>query len=261
MDLIDAIENDNFERVREIFTGKSPDYYGYRQLLYYHAKSKEMIDCLFEQNVDINFQECGYSALYLMCNNDTFELAKYLVTKGADVNIKMDDGTTCLHKNVQNRYISQYLIEHGADINARDNKGKTPLHHIYLNLNTIKFLVENGADVHAVDLEGYTHLHRICAYDWKDCYDQQFLVIEISKYYISQGVSINVKDNLGITPLCLAVKYGSFQLVQWLVENGAEIYNGELVTSLHYSEDKEITKYLLDKKREELEKRDSSGKN
>eukprot|EP00919_Chromeraceae_sp_WS-2016_P004917 GHVR01011628.1.p2 GENE.GHVR01011628.1~~GHVR01011628.1.p2 ORF type:complete len:107 (+),score=13.94 GHVR01011628.1:524-844(+) len=79
------------------------------------------------------------------------DTVKYLIEKGADVNLRNVNGNTALLLTV--RYnISEtfkYLIEKGADVNVRNAEGNTALMIASESnlLDTVKFLIEKGADV------------------------------------------------------------------------------------------------------------------
>jgi ankyrin repeat protein len=54
---------------------------------------------------------------------------KYWVEKGADVNVKTDEGETPLFIAAEKNSLEvvKYLVEKGADINVKTNDGKTSL--------------------------------------------------------------------------------------------------------------------------------------
>ncbi len=61
---------------------------------------------------------------------DKAEIMKYLITHGADVNAKNNDGNTALMEAVissRDTDIVKFLIAHGADVNAMNRYGATPL--------------------------------------------------------------------------------------------------------------------------------------
>ena len=57
------------------------------------------------------------------------DVIQVLVTYGADLNNRYKDGSTPLHRSLQQFRVepSEFLIKHGADVHARDRNGKSPL--------------------------------------------------------------------------------------------------------------------------------------
>jgi len=93
----------------------------------------------------------------------SFETVQFLVSKGADVNPRANDGfspLTWASMYGQDKIV-RFLVSKGADVNARDGYGQTPLRLAVVNENfrTVKFLVSKGADVNAKDNEGHTPLY------------------------------------------------------------------------------------------------------
>jgi len=70
-----------------------------------------------------------------MSSGDHKNMIKFLVSKGASINAKDEDGKTALMWRSElwrsdfweNKSVVEFLIFHGAELNARDNNGKTAL--------------------------------------------------------------------------------------------------------------------------------------
>ena len=88
--------------------------------------------------------------LHFAAERDQLPVVKFLVEKGAKVNVTDDQDRTPLHKAARQGYLPvvTYLVNNRAKINMRDNMGFTPLHFAVkaLSLRMVKFLVANGAD-------------------------------------------------------------------------------------------------------------------
>jgi ankyrin repeat protein len=87
----------------------------------------------------------------LISGGAVYEIAKYFVKKGIDLNSALDkEGTTLLMVSafIADKPSAEYLLEHGADINAEDCSGHNARWHALSteNLKFCRFLVKKGAE-------------------------------------------------------------------------------------------------------------------
>ncbi|MDB5130307.1 MAG: hypothetical protein JWR02_56 [Mucilaginibacter sp.] len=105
------------------------------------------------------YAEDGFTALGLACYFGQYEVARYLVLKGADVNLpsKNGFGVYPIHSGAAGNYtqIVRMLIEANALVNVKQQAGSTPLHSAAQNgnIDLLILLLEHGADVN-VRMEG-----------------------------------------------------------------------------------------------------------
>jgi hypothetical protein len=146
------------------------------------------------------------------------EIVNYLISKGADVNLKNNSGNTPLHialgaecvlggSSVKPEIVDS-LITNGADVNAKNWDGRTPLHVAVgrlCQINVLDSLITNGADVNVQDRSGNTPLHE--AYYWADSIAFGDTKIgnadsanEIKKYLLAKGASISIRNQDESTP-------------------------------------------------------------
>lgn len=95
----------------------------------------------------------GFTALGLACYFGHYDVARYLVLKGADVNLPSNNGFNVfpIHSACAGNYtdIAQMLIENGAKVNVKQQAGATPLHSAAQNGNIeiLVMLLEAGAEI------------------------------------------------------------------------------------------------------------------
>ena len=150
---------------------------------------------------------------------DGSEFVKFLVSKGADVNVKNNDGDTPLHLAVKenNAEAIKFLLSQKADGNVKNNDGDIPLHLAMKesNIEVVKILVSNGANVNTWDKNGMSPLH-VASRGGN---------IEVVKILVSNGanVNVNVKDKNGRTPLHWAAGWADVEVVNFLLSHGADV--------------------------------------
>jgi len=92
--------------------------------------------------------------VFLAASDNNLEQLKQYVKCGADVNGKDENGITLLHISSKNGSleISKFLISNGADVNIKaDNDDSTPLHGAAMagKKELVRLLLDNGAEVNA----------------------------------------------------------------------------------------------------------------
>ncbi len=106
-----------------------------------------------------DYAKDGFTPLGLACYFGHFDVARYLVLKGADVNRPSNNGFNVypLHSACAGNYtdIAKMLIDNGSLINIKQQAGATPLHTAAQNgnLELLILLLENGAEIN-VRMEG-----------------------------------------------------------------------------------------------------------
>lgn len=176
---------------------------------------------IFSQNI---FSACDTNHSYLLVatNAGDLEKIKEMINCGADINIRSKTGDTPLIVASYNFYyeIAKFLIEKGAYLNLKEYAfGNTALiFAIQLegeSADIAGLLIEKGADTNVKNNEGVTAL--IEAINSGS--------IKLVKLLIEKGkADVNLRDDKGNSALMYAAQDGSLEIVQYLVEKGAYRY-------------------------------------
>jgi len=195
-------------------------------------------------NIEVN-DNLGKTALIFACQYGKFDIVKYLIEKGANVNTRYKNGwattaliTACSKDGQIYLEIVKYLIDNGADIELTDNDQETALMWAsrFNCLSIAKCLIENGANLEKKDKGGATALY----------YAVQYNCIEMIQYLIEKGADINTKVKSGLTPLMLVSMHNKLSLVEYFIEKGADLNlkDKERKTALMHAKDPKIIEIL-----------------
>jgi ankyrin repeat protein len=175
----------------------------------------------------------GHTALYLALTWRCEEMAGWLVSNGADVNVLDSDGRTLLVEAVVNRRDDRvpFLLSHGANANIPDSTGATPLHHLCSDIpyrhDRTEALILAGADVNVADRNGNTPLFGV----WNG---------ECARLLIQKGADVLHQNNVGETALSIAAAGGRRDVIDVLVDNGVDINANERVMMCPADADRDV---------------------
>ena len=161
------------------------------------------------------------------CGDGDVAAVSDILQKGADVNMKDSAGLTGLHVACirGSLKVVELLVEKEASISCRDMDGMTPLHFCCENDHTqiAIYIVRMGGDTSLRNKSGLTSLHYICMNG------NMQLTVLIRDYMI------NVATSTGLTLLHCAADMGHEEMVDYLVEHGAQLQprDDEGLTPLH----------------------------
>jgi ankyrin repeat protein len=124
------------------------------------------VERLIQTGADPNTQDKhGKTPLYYAVYFNRETIVKYLIEKGANVNLRSFDGASLLHVAIiekADHAIIKLLIEAGINVNERHEKlrdrnyGLTPLYLAVLSdrISVVKILLDHGADIIIKDGKG-----------------------------------------------------------------------------------------------------------
>ncbi len=167
----------------------------------------------------------GCSALMMALMRQRFDVADFLIERGADVNHKRPArhtpdrtrGQTPLWwaANHGNLSLAQTLLAKGADVNTPDHHGGTPLTTAASSghLPMVRFLLEAGADLHARIYDGRKAFNLAITNGHK----------EVAAFLLSRGNDPNEAGRSGYAPLMIAAENNFYDLAKLLIAKGADV--------------------------------------
>jgi ankyrin repeat protein len=185
-----------------------------------HNADAEAVDVLLESRADINARtKDGETALYLAASSNDTEKALRLLARQAQVNIVTHGPrNTALHLAAaqNNVRLVESLLDHNADPSIQDSRGRTPLHYA-AQIQSIAVLRLLVAKVHPGsklirDMDGRSPVHFIHS-----------LPDAVGLLADKRHAVLDQRDNTGLTPLHLASRSATPEVVKALIDHGASI--------------------------------------
>ncbi|CAB0037552.1 unnamed protein product [Trichogramma brassicae] len=183
-----------------------------------------------------------YSPLHLTLKYNRRKVAELLLRKGADPNSVNNKGSTPLHIICQ-RDDDDSLAEmffkindekhQTVQIDARDKWGNTPLHGAVASghQELTELLLRRGANLNLANSEGLTPLHIICKRSPNHRLAQKFFDVNDD---LKQAMQVNARDKMGHTPLQWAVANFLPDVVDLLLDHGADMSSFVFPTENHF---------------------------
>ncbi|KAL8530382.1 hypothetical protein ACS0TY_007425 [Phlomoides rotata] len=177
-------------------------------------KCKFLVD---EVGVDLDVQtNTGDTPLLIATKGGKVDIAKYLVSRGADITMTDSMGFTALHCSILKEAmgIMTLLLTKGADIEA-DSVGGTPLHCAAKSgkAGVVKFLLANNAEPDSVSK--YLCFSPLISAIYSN-------KVECVELLLNANADSNKFSN-GLSPLAHAIEAKSNSCINFLIAAGAEV--------------------------------------
>ncbi|CAF0725360.1 unnamed protein product [Brachionus calyciflorus] len=191
----------------------------------------------------------GFTPLHIAAHYGNAEIAKFLISKGSNVNYEARQSITPLHVATKwgKANSVNLLLDNGAKIDVKTRDGLTPLHCAARSGHdqVVELLISRGAPINAKTKNGLTALHmaaqgdhveaaRILLYHSPKLVDQttcDFLTalhvaahcghVKIAKLLIDHKADVNSRALNGFTPLHIACKKNRIKVIELLIKHGA----------------------------------------
>ena len=197
---------------------------------------KEVVQILLDVGAECDKADTdGYTPLHMAVRFGHKDVVKLFLDRGADPNMPDKIRYTPLHTAVRFDYIdvAKLLMDAGAEIMKKDMLGHTPLFSAagYGHKDLAILLLDAGSDPNTTDIIGWSPLQRAAKEGYSDIikrlliagadvdqvnigwyertalfYAAKYGHIDAVKILLDEGADCNKSDELGYTPLQLAVK-------------------------------------------------------
>ena len=203
------------------------------------------------------------------------EIAKILLSAGADINAKNQWGDTALMAaaNFKQVFMAKFLVESGADVNATKPNKTTALMIAARkgDVEMVDFLLDSGADVNIGLGTGDTALS-LAVFKSKENHKQEWLEKCLNSYHqgkdckihpdlslvgilLDNGAEINQVDKEGRTLLDRSIGDVGVEIPDLLIESGADVNQGDPLILAAYNGNSDLVDLLINKYNLDVNKR------
>jgi ankyrin repeat protein len=191
-----------------------------------HSGHEALGKFLLEQGSDPNEAEAGYTALHAAVLRSEVELVRALLKHGADIDAVVERGTP------GRRFSADFSIRYQAvGASAFWLAAK------YGELETLRLLADHGANPFITPDNGVSVLQAAMGVPaisqenrrnrvgvpLAEASEREALVLELARVVIDLGAEVNAVDERGNTALHDAVRVGFTQVVDFLLNHGADV--------------------------------------
>ena len=199
----------------------------------------ESADLLIRAGANVNAaNDLGATPLWTACLNGSAAMVRRLLQAGANPNLALlpERRRVMVASRAGNPDVVEQLLAKGANVNARAARGQTALMWAVAQKHpdVVKVLLAHGADVHARS-ETWSQMMAVSPHGVPD-YNRQIphggdtalmfaaRVGDLSsaKLLLAAGANVNDADAWGISAMVLAAHAGYRELVDYLLETGAD---------------------------------------
>ena len=164
------------------------------------------------------------SALHYAAEGGHLKLAEYVIIGGAELNAEDDDGNTPLHLTAahDDEAFVGTLLRRGASMSAISKKGQNPLHVAVENCHVAvaEALLQEGADPNEL-------------YQDRSVMGSALWDLAMTRRQTKHGAEVNLVGGGGFAPPHLAAGFGRGEVVEALVEAGADAETKSSGTLIH----------------------------
>lgn len=222
--LVEAVRSGDIELVRSLLgKGANPsaktDYNWPCIILASFQNFPEIVKTLVEHGADVNTRKAlGDSPLGYASANGDVELVKFLLNRGAEVNLDVQKSRLPLRLAINggSYEVVKLLVENGIFVKNAFEISNPSTGRI------ARLLIEAGAEVDIRDSRGKTPLIRSAIYGWPVTTAEAMDIVDFARAMLENGVDVNAKDNSGNSALMEAVKRQFPELIQLLLDHGAD---------------------------------------